>query len=755
MRKQSYFLVLLAWLMAFAAGAQPLNITGRVMLFSETTDTGGVPLGFVNVRIQPLNSGLAASDVLTDENGFYTFTFAGNVPTPPTWRVSAEDLCTEELQTVTFQTVEGQTDYAVNFVLCGGITPPPPPEGCAAFFYWEQTYDGEDSTVYIVQFFDVSYPQGEGIITGWTWDFGDGTTSTEQNPVHTYTEPGLYVVTLRIQGDDCDQTIVQIVEVTDLVFCACPQIYAPVCVDTPAGQQITFPNACYAECAGYTADEYASCEGNECGCPEFFAPVCVMLPDSTIFQFDNACFAACEGYDADAWVSCDSACPCPTIYDPVCVATPSGLILTFGNACEAECAGYTADVYYPCDGGACACPQIYAPVCVELEDGSIFEFTNACYAACEGFTEADFVTCEGTGCYVDFWYEFPNEADYLTLTFESMLLDTDIVTTWLWDFGDGNTSTEATPTHTYAEGGSYEVTLTVETVTCGTLSTVLHVFMGEDGGFGTPNCQAFFFFMQPDSSNLLTFQFVELPLGEAQFLLWDFGDGNTSSEPNPIHTYAEAGNYDVTLIVTAGECTSIVLIPVQAGQNVWYGDNACRAWFLPIINSSTSQVYFVNLSSEDAIEFAWDFGDGNTSADPLAFHTYTEPGTYTATLTITTASGCVNEFSVTIDVAGGGFTGTPVFALLSSTSEPTQLAALTAAPNPTRDVANISWQPTQAGEYTWQLLDLNGRTVAANKGQATAGLETLTVDMHTLPAGIYLFRLQTTEGWQTMRLSKM
>jgi chitodextrinase len=301
----------------------------------------------------------------------------------------------------------------------------------------------------------------------------------------------------------------------------------------------------------------------------------------------------------------------------------------------------------------------------------------------------------------------------------------------------------------------YEVTLTVESTECGTLSTVLHICIGDEGGFGTPNCQAFFFFSQPDPANLLTFQFIELPLGAAETLLWNFGDGNTSTEPNPLHTYATAGTYNVTLTVTAGECTSTVLIPVQTGDNVWYGDDGCRAWFLPIINPNTSQVYFVNLSSADAIEFAWDFGDGETSTDPLALHTYAEPGTYTATLTITSASGCINVFSATIDVAGGGFTGNPIFALISSTEEPTQLSALTVAPNPTRDVALVSWQPTQAGGYTWQLSDLSGRTVANGKGQATAGLETLDVDMRALPAGLYQFRLQTADGWQTMRLSKL
>jgi PKD repeat protein len=333
----------------------------------------------------------------------------------------------------------------------------------------------------------------------------------------------------------------------------------------------------------------------------------------------------------------------------------------------------------------------------------------------------------------------------------------DGASSWFWDFGDGQTSTEQNPTHTYAEGGVYDVLLTVESPECGVITTVYHICVGEGGGVGA-NCQAFFFFEQPDVDNLLFFQFIDFSLtGTGDTWIWDFGDGQTSTEQNPTHTYAEAGIYTVTLSVIDGDCNSTVSIIVNAGENYWYGDLACRAWFLPIITSPTYEVFFINLSSADAIAFIWDFGDGTSSTDPLAFHTYPGPGIYTVTLTTTSADGCTNTFTTIINLTEGegGFTSNPSFSLVSDTEEVVELSTLQVAPNPTRDQVQISWQPNVAGGYTWQLFDLNGRLIEQQQLRTSGALEIVTLDLSAQVSGVYLFRLQTAEGQQTIRLSKL
>lgn len=119
--------------------------------------------------------------------------------------------------------------------------------------------------------------------------------------------------------------------------------------------------------------------------------------------------------------------------------------------------------------------------------------------------------------------------------------------TWLWDFGDGNTSTEQNPEHIYATPGEYEVCLTVTNdagsqTTCETITVVLIPiadFEFVDDGVGMVN-------------------FTDLSLNEPTSWSWDFGDTNTSTEQNPIHTYAATDNYTVCLSVTnsAGDNTT-------------------------------------------------------------------------------------------------------------------------------------------------------------------------------------------------------
>lgn len=540
--------------------------------------------------------------------------------------------------------------------------------------------------------------------------------------------------------------------------CVCPQVYAPVCVSDPAtGEIIEFVNACYAECEGYGPDQYENCN-DTCDCPAIWDPVCVN-GFAGLITFPNACVAECEGFTPDQFVDCEEDCNCYHLWDPVCVATPSGEIITFANACYAECEGFTPDQFVDC-GEDCNCDDFYLPVCViDPVTGEFLQFDNPCLAICAGYGADHIFPCDnGNECYANFSYLFYDDAELghrVTFTDESFTLDP--ITSWFWDFGDGATSTEQNPEHIYEEAGVYDVTLVIETAECGTLTVTYHLCVGDGGGVGGPACQSFFFFEQPNTDDLLSFQFIDFSLGDINAWIWDFGDGTTSTEPNPTHTYATEGFYMVSLTVISDDCESSIQIGVTAGTNVWYGDLECRAWFLPILNPATLEVYFINLSSPDAVQFEWDFGDGNTSTDPLAFHGYEAAGIYTVTLTTTSADGCTNTFSVTINLSGedDGFTSNPVFSLVSSTEEPITLKALSAAPNPTTDFVQLTWEASKAGDYSWQLFDLNGKLLQQQSLRSVGGLHQVNLDLSRQPAGIYLFRLQTSEGQQTLRLSKL
>jgi len=152
-----------------------------------------------------------------------------------------------------------------------------------------------------------------------------------------------------------------------------------VCVLDDDGEIFPFPNACFAECEGYTSNDFVECEGytsddftecdnnpwgNDCDCDFEFEPVCVDV-NGEILPFPNACLAECEGFTD--FVDCDSITfpgnPCPDCDDepiePICVETAPGIICPFPNLCYAECEGYTIDQVVDCDndpwGNDCNC----------------------------------------------------------------------------------------------------------------------------------------------------------------------------------------------------------------------------------------------------------------------------------------------------------------------------------------------------------------------------------------------------------------
>lgn len=143
----------------------------------------------------------------------------------------------------------------VELVLCSDINPPPPPAHCEAFFFFEQI----DVDPYDVQFFNLSSTSEP--VDSWAWDFGDGNTSNEPNPLHTYASPGEYTVSLTITAaDTCTSTFTNPVHIDNFVPCDCDwNEYDPVCIEVAPGIVELFETFCYDQCAGYSADDIVDC----------------------------------------------------------------------------------------------------------------------------------------------------------------------------------------------------------------------------------------------------------------------------------------------------------------------------------------------------------------------------------------------------------------------------------------------------------------------------------------------------------------
>jgi beta propeller repeat protein len=128
---------------------------------------------------------------------------------------------------------------------------------------------------------------------------------------------------------------------------------------------------------------------------------------------------------------------------------------------------------------------------------------------------------------------------------------------WRWDFGDGNSSTEENPIHTYSEPGVYTVTLWIydpahrDAIRKDGLVSV--------GSEPVAQCSA-------DRSwgpAPFTVSFEDLSTGHPDSWSWDFGDNITSTAQNPTHTYQDAGIYNVTLRVQNQFGADISSAPLQ------------------------------------------------------------------------------------------------------------------------------------------------------------------------------------------------
>ncbi|MBA7612586.1 hypothetical protein ES703_19822 [subsurface metagenome] len=211
------------------------------------------------------------------------------------------------------------------------------------------------------------------------------------------------------------------------------------------------------------------------------------------------------------------------------------------------------------------------------------------------------------------------------LTVDFTDLSTGTITEWHWDFGDGDTSTAQSPTHTYDDPGLYTVSLTV-TGPCGddmetkvdyiAVSVLNADFVGEPTECVAP----------------LTVDFTDLSTGTISGWNWDFGDGDTSTAQNPTHTYNDPGLYTVSLTITgpggSDTETKVNYITVHESLAADFSAN-------PTQGDPPLTVDFTDLSTGTISGWEWDFGDGDTSTAQNPTHTYNDAGTYTVSLTIT------------------------------------------------------------------------------------------------------------------------
>ena len=192
------------------------------------------------------------------------------------------------------------------------------------------------------------------------------------------------------------------------------------------------------------------------------------------------------------------------------------------------------------------------------------------------------------------------------------------VTSWAWNFGDGQGSSEQQPAHTYAAVGSYTVTLTA-TGPGGSTTLVRPNLVSV-----APPMTAAFTFVSPGGVAPVTVRFTDQSTGSPTGWSWDFADGTTSTQRNPTHSFTGGGTFAVTLTVTRGGLDRSVSHGVPIGEPRPVARFDCSATTGPV----PLRVRFTDTSIGNITSWEWDFGDGTTSSEQNPLHLYLNAGTY-------------------------------------------------------------------------------------------------------------------------------
>lgn len=209
---------------------------------------------------------------------------------------------------------------------------------------------------------------------------------------------------------------------------------------------------------------------------------------------------------------------------------------------------------------------------------------------------------------------------------------------------------------------------------------------------------------------------------------WNFGDGVTSTNTNPVHTYPAAGNYNVFLKVDNGCGTDTITKKIVLAAAAQY----------PIADFSFSYLpnaYTVSFSdsSQFASTYYWNFGDGDTSAQKDIIHTFPYDSTYNVLLIVNNSWG-VDSISKQVTIN------------YSALKDVKQEFNLSVFPNPANQYLNII---TNLKDFALEIRSIDNSIIMLNESVGNTK-----VDVSELPQGIYFIVLTSEKGSRVVKFIK-
>lgn len=210
---------------------------------------------------------------------------------------------------------------------------------------------------------------------------------------------------------------------------------------------------------------------------------------------------------------------------------------------------------------------------------------------------------------------------------------------YTWSINDNTILKTYDAQHSFISEGTYSVKLVVKSqYNCfDSIIKTLRVFKSPKTNFDIPDS------IQCLDVNIFKFYNKSDTNLKGTKLIWDFGDGYTSTITNPIHIYNITGFFDVKLVVDAGTgCKDSIFKKVQiiskSISNFAFDSNDC-----------SGMVNFNNLST-DANKYKWDFGDGSSSTDTNPQHVFNSIGLYSIKLISSKNNGCYDTISKQVEI---------------------------------------------------------------------------------------------------------
>ena len=211
-----------------------------------------------------------------------------------------------------------------------------------------------------------------------------------------------------------------------------------------------------------------------------------------------------------------------------------------------------------------------------------------------------------------------------------------LITGYNWDYGDGNTGTGFSSNHVYAAPGTYTAQLIVlSSAGCSdtlTQTVVVNANPVLDSVLVTNACF-------PNPTNYQAFV-SGVTVGSYQ---WNFGNNSLGNGANVTHTYGAAGTYYYQLVVNS----TLGCSTVQNGTVVV--ENQPNAMFLTSNGCTNTPMTLVNTSTGNITGWNWNFTTGTANTQNPSY-SFTQPGTYPVSLTVTTAGGCTDSHSSLVTI---------------------------------------------------------------------------------------------------------